>query len=633
MNTKTIKFDLNKYKLYEKIKAKQGDTKSRFLLFQLLDGSIPFNLKNRSVRAYMIKPDGREIFNDLIVNNYNLGYCTLELTNQVLAAQGIVKIELMVTEGDKKLTSSVFELEVVKSINSEKSIVSTNEFTALLNGLAALSEYDNYKNSVKEMEINKANKAEVEEKFISVEEKIKNNSEQLDSITPYKTEFINVILIGCDNTGVNDCTSILQEYIDNGYSLFFPEGKYKCNLIMKPQITLCGEGLGLVTLIPNNKNVDVIKADLSVYNYTIKDLTIDGLNTMGTQSYTGHGIYLSNEGSLAQQDLEPHLENIKIVNVIDGLKVDEGVRGGLFKNIKAGACVIGINHLSTDCIFTDCVTAQTQKHGIFILKSNNTLVSCKAFIAGLGKVEGAGIKVQGSYNRVINCESQQNVFECLHLQNANSNIIQGCILDGSGYNSKTWFPDLTYTETGGAVPISILRIYNSNSNIIDCTIINGRIDSYAKCGLYNQYVGSDSNNDIRLSIIDTDTATTKPFTNYQFDDTNKYFKNNRVIINSTMMQNKSWLVPSVMNNDVEILGGGYIVKDGICYINLKFKGLNTYTWDNEVLQGLPVPLMDSISIASNLLDREIVIEGNKMIVRKGITTNSTYKVTACYIIK
>ncbi|WP_288161336.1 hypothetical protein, partial [uncultured Clostridium sp.] len=49
------------------------------------------------------------------------------------------------------------------------------------------------------------------ERFTSVEENIKNNSEQLDNITPYKTEFINVILIGCDNTGVNDCTSILQE--------------------------------------------------------------------------------------------------------------------------------------------------------------------------------------------------------------------------------------------------------------------------------------------------------------------------------------------------------------------------------------------------------------------------------------
>ncbi|CUO20534.1 BppU family phage baseplate upper protein [Clostridium disporicum] len=237
MNTKTIKFDLNKYKLYEKIKAKQGDTKSRFLLFQLLDGSIPFNLKNRSVRAYMIKPDGREIFNDLIVNNYNLGYCTLELTNQVLAAQGIVKIELMVTEGDKKLTSSVFELEVVKSINSEKSIVSTNEFTALLNGLAALSEYDNYKNSVKEMEINKANKAEVEEKFISVEEKIKNNSEQLDNIETLKadkeniTELINVLSLGFDNTGNDDITEKLQNIFDtkNNITLYFPSGQYRIN--------------------------------------------------------------------------------------------------------------------------------------------------------------------------------------------------------------------------------------------------------------------------------------------------------------------------------------------------------------------------------------------------------------------
>lgn len=181
MNTKIIKFDLNKYKLYENIKAKQKDTKSRFLLFQLLDGSIPFDLTNRSVRAYMIKPDGNEIFNDLIINNYSLGYCTLELTNQVLAVPGKVKIELMITEEDKKLTSSIFELEVIKSINSEKSIVSTNEFTALLNGLASLSEYDNYKNSVKAMELNKADKATVEEKFISVEEKIKNNSEQLDT--------------------------------------------------------------------------------------------------------------------------------------------------------------------------------------------------------------------------------------------------------------------------------------------------------------------------------------------------------------------------------------------------------------------------------------------------------------------
>ena len=456
---------------------------------------------------------------------------------------------------------------------------------------------------------------------------------QLDTITTYKTEFINAVEIGCDNTGVNDCSSILQQYIDNGCSLFFPKGRYKCNLVIKPNISIYGEGLGLVTLIPNDKNDNVIYSDLTAYNYTIKDLTIDGLNRMGTQSFTGNGIYLSGSGVLSQQDLEPHLENIKIINVVVGLKIDDNVRGGLFKNIKAGACVIGINHLSTDCIFTDCVTAQTQKHGFFILRSNNTFVNCKAFIAGLGKVEGAGFKLQGSYNRLINCESQQNVLESLHLQNANSNIIQGCILDGSGYNSKKWFPNLTYTETGGTVPISILRIYNSNSNMIDCNIINGRIDSYSKCGLYNQYVGNDSNNDIRLSIVDTDTADTKPFVNYILDNDNKYFKNNNIVINGTLMQNKTWIQPSIIDNNVEITKGGYIVKNDVCYLNMEVKGLNTYTWATEILTGLPRPLMDKIQLASNMTDRVIRLENDKIIVGTGLTTDTVYRFSATYLIK
>lgn len=149
MNTKIIKLDINR-KLHETITAKQGDTKSRFLLFHLLDGSVPFNLIGKSIRAYGLKPDSQEVFNDLIVNDAEKGYCTLELTNQMLATVGVVKLELMITEGKKKLTSIPFIMDVIKSINSEKSIVSTNEFTALLNGLASLNEYDNYKNEIAE---------------------------------------------------------------------------------------------------------------------------------------------------------------------------------------------------------------------------------------------------------------------------------------------------------------------------------------------------------------------------------------------------------------------------------------------------------------------------------------------------
>ena len=458
-------------------------------------------------------------------------------------------------------------------------------------------------------------------------------SSQLDTNTKFKGVTLNAIELGCDNTGVIGCSDIVQAKINEGYSIMFPKGIFKCNITMKPKITIEGSGIGVTNIIPEDINTNVINADKSCYEYTIKNLFIDGKNEMGKGNSNIKGIYLSNVGELAQQDLEPHIENIKIVNTKVGLQVDEGIRGGLFKNIKSGACVIGINHLSTDCIFTDCVTAQTQKHGYFILKSNNTFVNCKAFIAGLGKVEGAGFKVQGSYNRLINCESQQNVFECLHLQNADSNIIQGCILDGSGYNSKTWFPNLTYNETGGTVPISILRIYNSKSNIIDCNIINGRIDSYAKCGLYNQYVGNDSNNDIRLSIVDTDTANTKPFVNYQLDDDNKYFKNNNIVINGTLMQNKTWIQPSIIDNNVEIMNGGYIVKNGICYLNMEVKGLNTYTWATEILKGLPRPLMDKIQLTSNMTDRVIRLENDKIIVGTGLTIDTVYRFSASYLIK
>ena len=239
LNTKIIKFDLNK-SLYDTLLAKQGDTKSRFLLFQLLDRSIPFDLENRSVRAYMIKPDGTEVFNDLIINNYKLGYCTLELTNQVLAVPGIVKVELMITEEDRKLTSFVFELKVIKSINSEESIVSTNEFTALLNGLASLSEYDNYKNEIKNARGGESNLSARLNNFDSQLDKNKNEEKGLTylSTTVFKqnVDFSSkyfripfgcvtkngVIIAGCDvrYQGSND-----QSYIDIGIGRSLNGGK------------------------------------------------------------------------------------------------------------------------------------------------------------------------------------------------------------------------------------------------------------------------------------------------------------------------------------------------------------------------------------------------------------------------
>ena len=150
MNTKIIKLDINK-KLYEKISAKQGDTESRFLLFHIFDSSLPFDLREKSVRVYGIKPDDTKVFNDLVINDAEKGYCTLELTNQILAIAGLVKLELVIYNGNKKLSSIPFVLNVISSLNSDDAVISTNEFTALMNGLAALSEYDIYKSNAKQV--------------------------------------------------------------------------------------------------------------------------------------------------------------------------------------------------------------------------------------------------------------------------------------------------------------------------------------------------------------------------------------------------------------------------------------------------------------------------------------------------
>ena len=147
MITKVINVNLHQ-PIYERLTAKQGDIASRYLLFHLLDGDKPFDLTNRTVRVYAIKPDKTEIFNDLTINDASKGYCTLELTSQCLASAGVVKMELYISESGKVLTSIPFELEVIPCINTTNGVISTNEFSALEVALSSLQDYDNLRREI-----------------------------------------------------------------------------------------------------------------------------------------------------------------------------------------------------------------------------------------------------------------------------------------------------------------------------------------------------------------------------------------------------------------------------------------------------------------------------------------------------
>lgn len=111
------------------IDAKEDDIKSRFLEFTLFENNTAVDLTNCVVNIYAIKPDGKQIFNncDITLPNKVL----VQLTSQMLSVVGTVKCELMIVSDGAKLTSKVFNINVLESINSLDAIESTDEFNAL----------------------------------------------------------------------------------------------------------------------------------------------------------------------------------------------------------------------------------------------------------------------------------------------------------------------------------------------------------------------------------------------------------------------------------------------------------------------------------------------------------------------
>lgn len=261
MNTKIIKLDINR-RLYDKIVAKQDDTGSRFLLFQLLDGAVPFNLTDRSVRVYGVKPDGAVIFNDLTVTHSATGFCLLELTNQMLAITGTVKLELMITEGDKKLTSIPFEMEVIKKINSNDAVESSNEFRALLN---ALKEIDDWNKEFADKS------GKLEELYTP---RLNELGSQLETNVQYLKDIeVSPLLFGAKGDGVTDDTipfSMCMDYcIENKKTMQITPGYVFAISSIEKTIksdngfTMRGNGQQSVIKVINTENKEGIKLNVA----------------------------------------------------------------------------------------------------------------------------------------------------------------------------------------------------------------------------------------------------------------------------------------------------------------------------------------------------------------------------------
>lgn len=203
--------------------TQQGDT-ARVLTFNILDKGVPFNLTGKTVRAKILKPDNTKCYNDLTITNATGGECDLKLTNQVLAVAGKVNCQLEIKEGEELLSTIIFPIDVEPSIDINGAVESTNEFTALLNGIIKLDEWDKYF---------KETSGAIEEKYTerlnginsSLEEsKDINMSKFLEITNPigHKKPFFTFI----DDDGRYTFNSILKA--------IFEEKGVKCNLAINP---------------------------------------------------------------------------------------------------------------------------------------------------------------------------------------------------------------------------------------------------------------------------------------------------------------------------------------------------------------------------------------------------------------
>lgn len=220
MNIQNLVLDINK-KPFQTITANVGEVASRFVKISIVDKSIPVDLTGVTVSIYAKKPDGKKVFNNVTIEDKTNGIILAELTSQILAVEGLVKLTLLLVKNDSKLCSKQFLLNVDSTIVDDTAIESTNEFTALTTALGKVNNIDS--------------------RFESI-------NSSLDNIMN-----VSVSTFGTITNGIDDNSIAFQNAFnyakENGITrVIIPEGKYNFNKTVNVPSGLTIEGIGNVEL-------------------------------------------------------------------------------------------------------------------------------------------------------------------------------------------------------------------------------------------------------------------------------------------------------------------------------------------------------------------------------------------------
>ncbi|MDM8127094.1 BppU family phage baseplate upper protein [Paraclostridium benzoelyticum] len=278
---KTYQFldiEINK-PIYRKLSAVQYDNNSRYILVSAYSNFQPYDLTYATVKIYGIKKDKTVFFNNANILDAVNGKFEIDLTEQCLACDGDVEIQIIILGANKeRLSSNSFILNVKKNIIDPVKVTSQDEWKILTEGLESLAEYDVYKNNVdrhdKEISIlnTKNDSIEINVKFPPQGwriEGLKGNNDEDDTL-----RLKNII--------------VKIKELDLKATLRFPSGNYLFNdtIVIPNGVNIKGNGRNETLIKKGNFygclfhiNKGGVENNVKSYNFVIQDLTLFSQNS------------------------------------------------------------------------------------------------------------------------------------------------------------------------------------------------------------------------------------------------------------------------------------------------------------------------------------------------------------------
>ena len=126
-----LQIDVNE-KINSIVTAVAQDTKSRYLDVSLYENGMPIDLSGHTVRIYAEKEDKTVSYNQGEVTDAKNGRCQFEMTNQMLAVAGNLKVQISIWGGNSEILSTApFIIYIIPSLRDDEALESTNEYGAV----------------------------------------------------------------------------------------------------------------------------------------------------------------------------------------------------------------------------------------------------------------------------------------------------------------------------------------------------------------------------------------------------------------------------------------------------------------------------------------------------------------------